>query len=67
MIKIMIPLGVLTAVALAGCAGQSRDARCEARGYGAGSTELQSCVKSLAAEDRFKRNRLRKYGQGSGS
>ena len=61
-----ITLALLSTVVLAGCAGQSREARCLARGHAADSAELRACIDALAAQDRINRNRLQKRGQASG-
>ena len=62
----LLAFALLAVAVLAGCAGQSREARCQASGHAAGSAAFQSCVDALARQDRIKRNRLRKFGQASG-
>lgn len=64
--KPVIPLVVLLTALLAACAGQTREARCQASGHAVGSAGFTSCVEAQARQDRIKRNRLRKFGQASG-
>ena len=63
----LLAFALLAVAVLAGCAGQSREARCQANGHAAGSAELRSCVEALAAQDRFTRsNSLRRTGGPNG-
>ena len=63
----LLGFAFLAVAVLAGCTGQTREARCMASGHAAGSAELRSCVEALAAQDRAtRRNSLRRTGGPSG-
>ena len=58
---------LLVADATAGCATQTREARCQAGGHTAGSAAFQSCLDGIAAQERnIRSNSLRRTGGPSG-